>query len=86
VLSRVGRLLLFLALMLVGLAVILLILQNPQQSQFHFLHWITPQLPFSILLIVAFLLGAFSSTLLGLWLAGRRKLGSLRLRRTSAPE
>lgn len=85
-LSRVGRLLLFLALMLVGLAVILLILQNPQQSQFHFLHWVTPQLPFSILLVVAFLLGAFSSALLGFWLMGRRKLGLMRARRGAASE
>lgn len=82
-LSSIGRLLLFVSLMLVGGAIVLLILQNPQRSQFHFLQWVTPELPFSILLVVAFLLGALSSTLLGLWLLGRRKLGLMRERRAA---
>lgn len=56
-LSRVARLVWFAAVSLIAGAILLLILQNPQSSRFHFLFWETPELPFSILLILAFGLG-----------------------------
>lgn len=68
--SRIRRLLWLLVLLLVGGATLLLVLQNPQLARFHFLQWLTPELPVSILLIIAFVLGAISSLLLSLRLVG----------------
>ncbi|MDX5371146.1 MAG: LapA family protein [Pseudomonadaceae bacterium] len=71
-LGSIKRLIGLLGLLLVGAAVLLLILQNPQHARFHFLHWETPELPFSILLILAFVLGGVSVLLLSLCLLGRK--------------
>lgn len=71
-LGSIKRLIGLLALLLIAAAILLLILQNPQRTQFHFLHWATPELPFSLLLILAFLLGAFSVLFLSVGLARRR--------------
>ncbi|WP_252271385.1 lipopolysaccharide assembly protein LapA domain-containing protein [Pseudomonas subflava] len=75
-LSGVKRLVWLAVLLLIGVSVLVLILQNPQQSQFRFLFWITPELPFSILLMLAFALGSVTALLLSLWLAGRRAFKS----------
>ena len=69
VLTRLAALL---VLLLIGVSVLLLILQNPQRLQFQFLHWFTPELPFSLLMILAFVLGALCVALLSLLRAGRR--------------
>jgi uncharacterized integral membrane protein len=73
-LSGIKRLVWLAALLLVGVAILLLMLQNPQRSQFHFLFWVTPELPFSVFLILAFVLGAVGSLLLSLLAAGRRAI------------
>ncbi|WJN61213.1 LapA family protein [Pseudomonas sp. SO81] len=69
--GSIKRLILLGTLLLVGVAILLLMLQNPQRSEFHFLFWVTPELPFSVFLILAFVLGAVGSLLLSL-LAARR--------------
>lgn len=71
-LGSIKRLIGLLVLLLIAAAVLLLILQNPQRTEFHFLHWATPELPFSLLLILAFVLGALSVLLLSVGLARRR--------------
>ena len=73
-LGSIKRLVLLGTLLLVGVAILLLMLQNPQRSEFHFLFWVAPELPFSVFLILAFVLGAVGSLLLGLWVAGRRAI------------
>ena len=79
-LNGIRRILLVFFFLLVGGAVVLLVLQNPQHSQFHFLYWTTPVLPFSIFLAMAFGLGAVTFLLFSLWLSGR---DALRKRRGS---
>ncbi|MEO4046290.1 LapA family protein [Pseudomonas sp. CAU 1711] len=72
-LDSVKRLIGLLVLLLIGAAILLLILQNPQRTQFHFLHWATPELPFSIFLILAFVLGILSVAILRVLRLGRFK-------------
>ncbi|WP_394562007.1 lipopolysaccharide assembly protein LapA domain-containing protein [Aquipseudomonas alcaligenes] len=74
-LNGIKRLVWFGALALLGMTILALMLQNPQRSQFHFLFWVTPELPFSIFLIVAFVLGLMGALLLGFWAATRRAIG-----------
>lgn len=85
-LSGIKRILLTLLLLVLGVGVLLLILQNPQNAQFHFLYWITPVLPFSIFLAMAFGLGALTALLFGLWLSGRNGLRRRRSARSSLLE
>jgi uncharacterized integral membrane protein len=66
-LRSIKRLVWLIALLLVAVAILLLILQNPQHSQFRFLFWVTPELPFSIFLILAFVLGLAGALMLSLW-------------------
>ena len=56
-LSRVARFVWFGIVSLIAGTILLLILQNPQSTRFHFLFWETSELPFSVLLILAFGLG-----------------------------
>ncbi|QKE63844.1 LapA family protein [Aquipseudomonas campi] len=65
------RFLLILGLLLVGLAVLVFILENRQASHLVFLGWLTPELPVSVLMSLAFIVGAVFSLLLNLWLLGR---------------
>lgn len=73
-LSTAKRIFLVLGIFLLGFSVLLLILQNPQRAQFHFLQWTTPELPFSILLVIAFAMGAFAALVFSIWLLARRDL------------
>lgn len=73
-LSGIKRILLTLLLLVLGAGVLLLILQNPQNAQFHFLYWTTPVLPFSIFLAIAFGFGVLTALLANLWLLGRKGL------------
>ncbi|MDD0843123.1 lipopolysaccharide assembly protein LapA domain-containing protein [Pseudomonas sp. Gutcm_11s] len=74
-LNGIRRLIWLGALVLVGMIILALMLQNPQRSQFHFLFWVTPELPFSIFLIMAFVLGLLGALLLSLWASARRAIG-----------
>ncbi|UUY08082.1 lipopolysaccharide assembly protein LapA domain-containing protein [Pseudomonas sp. J452] len=65
------RFLLILGLLLVALAVLVFILENRQASHLVFLGWLTPALPVSVLMSLAFIVGAVFSLLLNLWLLGR---------------
>lgn len=65
------RFLLGLGLLLVALAVLVFILENRQVSHLVFLGWLTPELPVSVLMSLAFIVGAVFSLLLNLWLLGR---------------
>jgi uncharacterized integral membrane protein len=82
-LSGIRRVLWVVLLLLIAAATLLLILQNPQRTQFHFLQWSTPELPFSVLLVVTFMFGALCSMLLSLRLMGRllRERNALRAQR-----
>ncbi|MFG0379755.1 lipopolysaccharide assembly protein LapA domain-containing protein [Pseudomonas sp. zbq_18] len=73
-LSSIRLVLLGVVLMILGAAIVLLILQNPQHAQFNFLYWTTPVLPFSIFLAMAFGLGSLATLLFSLSLLGRNSL------------
>ncbi|WP_220812840.1 lipopolysaccharide assembly protein LapA domain-containing protein [Pseudomonas paralcaligenes] len=80
-LSGIKRFIVVSGLLLVGALVLVFVLQNSQQSQFQFLLWATPELPFSVVLVAAFLLGVLSSLLFSLILAWRMAGRSARARR-----
>ncbi len=80
-LSGFKKLVLSLGLGLVGLSVLLFVIQNPQVSQFHFLRWVTPALPLSLMLALTFILGALTSLVFILWLYGRANARLARQRR-----
>jgi uncharacterized integral membrane protein len=65
-LRGIRRLSFFSTLILIGGSILLLILQNPQRSQFSLGWWVTPELPFSVFLVVAFVLGGISVAILGI--------------------
>jgi uncharacterized integral membrane protein len=71
-LIAVKRLLWMLTLVVLGMGTLLLILQNPQRSEFSFLNWVTPELPFSVFLVMAFVAGGVSFLIVSLWVIGRR--------------
>lgn len=80
-LSGFKRLVLSVGLGFVGLSVLLFVIQNPQASQFHFLRWVTPALPLSLMLVLAFILGALTALAFILWLYGRASARLARQRR-----
>lgn len=80
-LGSAKRLLFILFLLLIGGVAFLLVLENSQPSSLVFLGWSTPSLPFSLLLIVAFLSGMAVCLMINLWLLGRLRMRVVRLRR-----
>lgn len=71
-LIAVKRFLWMLTLVMIGTGTLLLILQNPQRSEFSFLNWVTPELPFSVFLVIAFVSGGVSFSMVSLWIIARR--------------
>ncbi len=80
-LSGIKRFIIVFGLLLVGALVLVFVLQNSQQSQFQFLLWSTPELPFSVVLVAAFMLGALASLLFSLVFVWRMAGRSARARR-----
>ena len=80
-LSNAKRLLAILILVLAGGVALLLVLENPHPSRLVFLGWSTPELPFSLLLILAFLLGMAVCLMINLWLLGRLRTRVAKLQR-----
>lgn len=70
-LSGIKRFVMIAGLAGIGALVLIFTLQNSQQSRFQLLLWTTPELPFSVALIAAFLLGIIFSLLLSLTLIWR---------------
>jgi len=73
-LKNFKRLLLVLMLVLVALVALLLVLENPQRISLALLGWSMPELPVSLLLVLAFILGAMFSLVCNLWLLGRLRM------------
>lgn len=72
---------LVLLLLLTAVAVLVFVLENRQQSHVVFLGWLSPELPVSVLMSLAFILGVLLSLLLNLWLLGRQRLRMARQQR-----
>jgi lipopolysaccharide assembly protein A len=80
-LGSAKRLLFILVLLLVGGVAFLLVLENSHPSSLVLLGWSTPSLPFSLLLILAFLFGMVVCLMINLWLLGRLRMRVVRQRR-----
>lgn len=72
---------LILLLLLTAVAVLVFVLENRQQSHVVFLGWLSPELPVSVLMSLAFILGVILSLLPSLWLLGRLRLRVARQQR-----
>lgn len=79
-LNNLKRLLLVALLVLVAVLILLLILENPQRISLALFGWVTPELPVSLLLVLAFTLGVLIGLACNLWLLGRLRLRLARLR------
>lgn len=77
---NVRRVLLAIFMVLVLLIVLAFVLENQQPASLVFLGWIGPQLPVSVIAMVALLIGMLIGPILG-WL--RRRLVRKRLSRSS---
>lgn len=77
--SDIKRVFLTIVLLVLAAAVFLLVLQNPQPAHLVFLRWSTPDLPLSVLLVLAFSVGLAVCLLSMLWLLGCMRLRIRRL-------
>nr|WP_286945829.1 lipopolysaccharide assembly protein LapA domain-containing protein [Pseudomonas sp. UBA6718] len=80
-LASIKRLLLALGLLLAGGVVLLFVLENSQRTHLIFLGWPTPELPVTVLMAVAFMLGMLFCLLFNLWLLARLRLHLARQQR-----
>jgi len=80
-LTGLKRFSLILLLLLTAVAVLVFVLENRQQSHVVFLGWLSPELPVSVLMSLAFILGVMLSLLPALWLLGRLRMRIARLQR-----
>jgi lipopolysaccharide assembly protein A len=79
----IKRVFLAFALLILAAAAFLLVLQNPQPAHLMFLGWSTPDLPLSVLLVLAFSVGLAVCLLSVFWLLGRMRLRIRRLERAA---
>ncbi|WP_371920105.1 LapA family protein [Pseudomonas sp. F(2018)] len=79
----IKRVFLAIALLVLAAAIFLLVLQNPQPAHLVFLRWSTPDLPLSVLLVLAFSVGLAVCLLSVLWLLGRMRFRIRRLERAA---